>query len=409
MNYACYITGFNYKYGIMLRNFTLLLFLLGFMNSCIEPYNVVVNKYKDLLVVDGCITNENKSHHIKLVRSIANLDETAVAEINAEVVITCSDGTREVLREVEPGVYKTDSISFVVEIGKTYKLTIRTSNGKRYYSEDCEILQPSEIDNVYYNRKNIISVENENVEGVGFFVDGRASKDTYLRWMYDEDWKFSIPYPTLIGFDENKVLKYLSPENHYCWKKSSSHEIIIQSLQNQTTSDVKGKEICFIPSDYTDRFYFKYALKIKQLSISKEEYEFWKKLKDSSEEVGDIFGTQPFSITGNIKSETDENEPVLGYFQAGSVTAKRIFLDYKDVNRLKLSLKKHQTSCILDTVVIGYEGLNTLYSIYDEFVLNRGYAVHDQLELGGGLLLCQPECSDCSLTGSPKKPSFWED
>jgi len=393
----------------MLRDITLLFFLLVFMNSCVEPYNIQVNGYKDLLVVDGQITDENKSHHVKLTRSIANLDEIPVAETNAVVVISCNDGTSEVLKEFEPGVYETDSVNFIVKIGDIYTLLIQTSNGKKYHSEKCEILEPTEIDRVYFDRNDVISVNNEALEGISFFVDGKAPEDAYLRWMYDGGWKFSVPYPTRIGFDENNELEHIRSKNRYCWKKSSSNEILIQSLQNQNSDELKGKEVCFIPSDNTDKFNLKYAINIKQLRISKKEYEFFDKLKESSEEVGDISGTQPFTIEGNIKSDSDENEPILGYFQTGSVTSSRVFIDHEEALSLTLSLRDNTPYCPLDSVLLDNDKFKFLYDIYEEYDVNGDKRIFDVLPLNAGLLLVYPRCCDCSVTGSLKKPLYWED
>lgn len=397
----------------MLRNITLLFFLLVLMSSCVEPYNVVVTKYKDLLIVDGQITNENKSHQVKLTRSVANLDEIPALETDAVVIISCSDGTNEVLKEVEPGVYQTDSVSFVVKVGNVYKLLIQTSNGKSYHSDECEIPEPTEIENVYFSKNTIVSANNEVYEGVSFFVDGNAPKDAYLRWMYTEDWEFSIPYPSLINFDENKELIKIPIENEFCWKKSDSYEIIIQSQKNQGSSEVKGKEICFIPSNNTDRFNLKYAINIKQLRISEKEFVFWNKLKESSEDVGDIFGTQPFTIESNVRSDNDNDEPVLGYFQTGSIVSKRIFIDYDDVTELKLELKNSELYCLTDTIEVDYYWFYSMYDIYEEYILKRDYEVYDRIEgvIGepDALIIVQPYCNDCSLNGSSKKPLFWED
>lgn len=393
----------------MLRNITLLFFLLVYMSSCVEPYNVVVSKYKDLLVVDAQITNENKSHEVKLTRSIANLDVTPTLETDAVVIISCDDGTNEILKEVEPGVYKTDSVNFIVKVGGVYTLSIQTSNGKKYHSDKCEILEPTEIDRVYFDRNELISVNNESLEGISFFVDGKAAENSYLRWMYEEGWKFSVPYPTRIGFDENNKLKHIPSKNRYCWKKSSSNQILIQSLQSQNTTEIKGKEVCFIPSDNTDKFNMKYAINIKQLRISKKEYDFLDKLKESSEEVGDISGTQPFSIKGNIISDTDEDEPVLGYFQTGSVTSSRVFIDHDEALSLPLFLRDNTPYCPLDTVLLDNERYKVLYDIYEKFDINGSKRVFDVLPLNSGLLFVYPRCCDCSVTGSLKKPLYWED
>jgi len=390
----------------MLKKIVFSFLLVGFISSCLDPYSVDVEESKDLLVVDACITNENRSHQVKLTRSIPNLGEVPKVETNALVTISCNDGTQEILKEYYPGVYKTDSLNFVVKIGKVYTLSIQISNGKKYSSEECEILEPSEIDKIYYERQNVVSSKNESMEGISFFIDGNTSKSQYLRWMYEEDWKFSAAYPNLITFDENKNFIRLPVKNYYCWKKSESNDISIYSLRNQNSTEVKGKKICFIPSDNTDRFNFKYAIQIKQLSISKKEYEFWDKLKNLSENVGDVFGSQPSTLVGNIKSDDDKNEPVLGYFQTGSVASKRIFIDYDDVVDLKLELRNNQPDCIIDTVVVDGENFNSYYDIFEEYVLNGNkkiYSLYDH-----SVLLVTPKCCDCSLTGTSKKPKFWE-
>lgn len=394
----------------MLKKNFFLLFFLVFAISCIDSYNVEVKNHENLLVVDALITNENKSHTVKLSRSIKNLDEVSKMETNAFVSIVCSDGAVESLKEVDPGIYVTDSLKFVVEVGKKYQLLISTSNGSKYSSNECEILEPTEFDRVFYKKNEKVTVNNEVIEGVSFFVDGRAVPDAYLRWIFEEDWKFSIAYPTRIGFDENEDMIYIPIKNYYCWKNSISNEIITQSLKNQNSTEIKGKEVCFVPSDNNDRFTYKYAIKIKQLHISQMEFEFWNKLKESSENVGDVFGTQPFSVEGNIKADGDKSERVLGYFQAVSVVSKRIFIDYTDVANLELTLKNTGQSCPLDTVLVNKKN-PTLYKLYEEFVLNKGFSLYDKLDDENkiGLLLSRQKCSDCSLTGSNEKPSFWED
>lgn len=388
----------------MLRNIYCLL-LIGILNSCVVPYNLDEEGYKDLLTVDAQITNENKSHFVKLSRSIANLNESPEVETNAVVRIQCNDGTEEILKEIESGVYRTDSTKFVVKVGNTYKLLIKTSNGKSYSSNECEILKPSKIDRIYSERKEVVDVNNEILEGVGIFVEGKGYSGSYLRWTYEEDWMFMTPHHYYTILDENSVASSGIVKDIYCWKKSSSNEIAIHSFQGQDSFDLKGNEVCFIPSDNTDRFMEKYAINIKQLSISKEEYEYWNKLQITSEEVGDVFGTQPFSVIGNIKSEIDEKELVLGYFQTGSVTAKRIYFDYKDVDRLELSLKNSIQNCELDTLKIS-ERYPTPYSLYERFVLKGDRMIYPNSD---ALLSAPSICFECSLTGSPKKPSFWED
>jgi hypothetical protein len=374
-----------------------------------DPYDVKVKDYEDLLVVDALLTNEDKSHSVKLSRSIANLGDQPKLIENAVVTILCDDGTKEILKEVQPGVYKTDSINFKTEIGKKYQLEIQTTNGKRYQSTECVLLPESEIKNIYYQKGSYITDNDQEVFGVDFFLDGDSEKDSYLRWMFEETWKFHTQYATLVGFNENKELIGIPPVNYFCWKNERSNQIVVHSLKNQSSTELKGKKICFVQAGENDRFNMKYSILIKQLAISQEEYNFWNKLKASTEDVDDIFGTQPFSISGNVKNVNDDKEPVLGYFQVGTVVSKRLFLDYIAVKNLGLDKVYYSETCKLDTINADGKPYTNLYDIYYDNVLNGGYGLHDALPGGGGLLLCLPECVDCTLTGSNKKPIFWED
>ncbi|WP_282125338.1 DUF4249 domain-containing protein [Marinifilum flexuosum] len=380
--------------------------------KCVDPYHVSVTNDKKMLVVDALITNENKSHFVKLSRSKTNIDEENVMETGAFVSITGDNGENEVLKETKPGVYKTDSTKFIVRVGGKYILSIITSEGKHYESQECEILQPSVINNVYYKPDTIIDGNNKEVEGLRFYVNGSSVNNNYLRWLCDEKWKFKVPYATKIAFNEKKQIYSIPEKNKYCFKAFASYEISIQALNEYTSDQIVGKSACFIPTNYNDRFQIKYSISIKQLSISAEEYEFWSKMKKVNEDGGDMFGIQPFSIPSNIVSMDDDSEQVLGYFQTGGVASKRLFISRAEARDLGLRLL-YDDGCVLDTVMVS-ERLKTVYDLYEKYILTDGYGLYDQPtdQMGfplDGLLIVSKRCTDCRLRGSNKKPLFWED
>lgn len=382
--------------------------------SCMDPYKVDISNSENLLVVESLITDENKSHVVKISRSISDLGDVYTSEENATVIIVCNDGTEEVLTEKSPGFYVTDSLKFKVIVGNSYKLKIKTKNGDTYESDDCKMLPASTIDRVYYERKVITDVNDELIEGIQFFVDGKAGSDSYVRWLYEEVWKFAVPYPQYVTFVDNEKkdsmeLVSISPQNVYCWKKSESQEIEVHSLGNQSSSLLQGKNVCFIPTGINDKFNIKYSINIKQLSISREEYNYLNKLKESTEDVDDLFGSQPYSVQGNIKNIENADEPVLGYFQMGAVSSKRVFVSWQDAMDLGLQNVIVLESCPTDTIYIDGDNFKDLYSIYEYFVLNGELVLHDRELLPTGLILTEPQCADCRLTGSPKRPEFWED
>lgn len=384
--------------------------------SCLEPYDVNVSDYEDLLVVDALITDEAKNHRVYLSRSVPNLDETPEVESGALVVITDENNVEEVLTEISPGVYETDQLQFVARIGGTYTLSIITRNGDKYRSSPCTILPVTNIDNVHFKAgKEWNSDKTTELLGINILVDGRAFEGGYVRWMYDEDWKFRTPFPSRMRYDYSiDDWEYILPENNICWKDNESDEVVIHSFSNQNQPDIKNWKVCFVPSETTDKLTVRYSINVKQLSISQDEYEFWNKLKISTEGVGDVFGTQPFSISGNITNIADDKEPVLGYFQTGSVVSKRIFINRKEITEMGLPVFRYDQGCRLDTIKVDGMAYTSALEIYEKLVLTGAYSLFDAVyaETGfgiSGLLLTNPVCSDCTLTGESQQPDFWEE
>lgn len=377
--------------------------------GCIEPYEVNTNSYSDLLVVDALITNENKNHTVRLTRSTSGVNGIPRKEAGALVIINGSDGSEEVLTEIKSGFYETDKQQFIVKEGVEYTLSIRTANGDEYKSDPCKVLAAIPIDKVHYNKKTNL---NGN-QSLAIMVNGALQDDQYLRWTYEEDWKFRVPYPTAIAFNANQEVVTVEPENVFCWKKASSNSIVIHSSQNLTSSVFENKIITSFRTDVSDKLTVRYSILVKQLHISEDEYKFLSKLKQSTEESDDFFGQQPYSVSGNIKSLSNPKESVLGYFQVGAVSSERVYIDATDVLGLGLPLAPSTSGCQVDTIFNDGIAFNTPYEIYESLVARGSFRMHTALFQPGeydvvlGLILTRPACADCTVTGSEHKPDFW--
>jgi len=383
--------------------------------SCIEPYEVNNQGYRNLLVVDGLITNENKTHTVFLSRSPANSDQKAIAVTDASVSISDDLGKVTVLSEKNAGSYQTDSTSFLPEIGRIYQLHISTTDGESYLSVPCKMLPQTSITNIYYKKDkqwNLNSTE-EN-EGLGIYLDGQGIDSLFVKWAYQEDWKFKVDLPSSYSYDSNRELDIHAPFNVQCWKKNVSNDILLYSFKDQADAEIKGKQLLFIPTMISDKLTIRYSLLVKQMTISKEEYNYWQNLKNSTEDVGDIFGRQPFSIIGNITNVTNTKEPVLGYFQVASVVSNRFYINSPVVPELNLPYYKSPFTCTLDSFFVGKNDYKSDYDIYKKEVLNGPYMLFEPIynPFGTaiiGLILTERRCSDCTTAGSNKKPDFWED
>ena len=78
-----------------------------FFSNCIEPFNASFDKYENLLVIDGIITDEAGPYTVKITRSSSteNIEYNYVH--SAVVIISDNEGNSETLTEIESGVYST--------------------------------------------------------------------------------------------------------------------------------------------------------------------------------------------------------------------------------------------------------------------------------------------------------------
>lgn len=398
----------------MIKNILPFLLIFLLFSTCVEPYQVDTEGYRDLLVVDALITNENKTHLVSLTRSTPNINQKAVKVTGAIVEIRDDLGNVQWLTEKWNGIYVTDSTRFIPQVGRTYKLFIKTTDGKEYQSTACKMLPQTEISRIYFKKDK--QWDNNNInenEGIGIFLDGKSPEGAYIRWTFQEDWKFRITFPISYKFISDKQVEWMTPVNVECWKKNNSVNISIHSFSDQMNPEIKEKQILFIPTEHTDRLTIRYSVLVKQMTISQEDYDFLKKLQSSTEDVGDIFGKQPYTINGNIANINDNKEPVLGYFQVASVASQRLYINASETFGLDLPYYKSGIECDLDTFWVGLE-FKTAYDIYKKKVVPGNYAIFEpiydlKLTTVIGLVLSNAICADCTLTGSNKKPQFWED
>lgn len=410
-----------------LKKFLSLLVVFFTFYSCLEPFDATVgNRSTSLLVVDGLISNEDVPHFVKLTRTISNIDQEIIKETGAVVAIEDDNGIQSVFTEIEDGIYQINSSEFIGVPGNTYHVNIKTKDGKQYQSDPILMKPPSEIDEVYFvPGNNSTGAKNKSLNGLGIYVSGHINTDEieYLRWSYEEDWKFQVPFAPIEVPNPDNTWRPVDSKK-YCWKSSVSSEIQLHSFRNQTNKSVLGKELYFIVADETDKLIIRYSTKIKQYSISKEEYEFWNKLEQTNPDVGNIFGVQPFTIRGNIKNVNNSDEVVLGFFQVAGCSTERMYIDFPEIQDLRLHMKDRYITCSYDSLMLDKlnEGsapenpaFGSIYDIYDHYVLSGDLNYELAFPIFQsplsqkvvGLALSSKQCTDCTLEGNIQPPDFW--
>ena len=392
------------------------------MASCIDLYKPNLKNYKSHLVVEGVISNENASYNINLHRT-TNVNGASSEKVNdANVYITDGDGIKTILQNCDDGNYKTDSSAFRGIIGKKYTLNILTSDGEEYRSDECTLLPVASIDSTYYEKGEEIS-GNLGVSSTGLKIFLNTSLDSgasqYFRWTFNETWKFLIPYPPtykcLMVLDEETYLfEQIAVVKDICWRENQSTEILINSLSSGLTNFINKQSIQFIDPVKSDRLTQQYSILIKQYSLSEKEFNFWKNLKKAGEAGEDIFGSQPYQVSGNIHNVNDASESVAGFFSVSALSQKRIYITARELDQLYLP--HYKTDCREIT-----KGPNdfparnppSFWEIYNKIMRPEDYTfirpIFNPDKTLRLLVYATKYCSLCEFNGITSRPDFWVD
>jgi hypothetical protein len=277
------------------------------------------------------------------------------------------------------------------------------------------------IDSVYYAKDEVVnSTLNTTVTGIGVYLDSdeEIGGNTYFRWEYEEIWKFQVPSQKKYNYINDRVIIPLTNVSEYCWKSNKSGGILIGSVLPGLTDSIKKMPVTFIQPDQSDRLTIQYSILVRQMSVTKKEFDFWSNLKQVNEIRGSIYDTQPYSVISNIYNVDNPDERVLGYFSVSAVKEKRIYILPKDIYGMGLPQFNYDCqeyerspSDYMPNPATGKAF--TFDEIYDMFMAAGGLIFVRPIYTGQNqlykLVFVPVQCSDCSLTGSVSKPDFWTD
>jgi Domain of unknown function (DUF4249) len=401
------------------------LIIVFILCTCIDPYNPKLSYYASLLVVDGLVTDANTSYTVRLSRTFQDLNSTPPPVSDATVFITDDAGNSSNLIDEGSGIYKTDSTQFNGIPGRTYILHIKTSDGSEYESDACLMNPVPGIDSIYFAKdQQLVNNGTQSQDGISIYLNSKeGDNNQYYRWAYEETWKFKVPNPKVFNYiktsdPNNPIFMPITDVKEFCWKNKQSDEILIRSISEGQPNKISKQPILFIATGESDRLLLQYSILIKQYSISKNEFDFWNNLKQINEIGGDIFAKQPYTVISNIKNINNPNEHVLGYFQVSAVSQQRENVLYRDVALMGLPFYSYPcrtweynpgdfaTPCNCPPPT--WDDVYWHLSIIEDytFIEPKFNQVSDILL---ELVFTRPECANCELNGTSKRPDFWID
>lgn len=381
------------KYNIYTKGVFLLILLYS---NCISEFDPPSQGYENLLVVEAFLSDSDEPFQVNLSRSTP-IDTTAfIPETGASIILLSESGEGYSLQEKEPGIYLSDlSINPMPGIG--YKLNIITSRSDTYESDLVVMRETPEIDSVTFEYEERPTFGNV---GVQIYVNTHdpSNNTRYYRWDWDETWTFYTPFWSSV-FWEDGVIQYQTENINFCWLFDESTKIVISTTSNLTQDVVSEFPLLYVSND-TDRLKNKYSLNVRQYSLSEKSYNYWNEIQKSTESLGTLFDPQPSTVLGNIYNLNDPDEIVLGYFDAATVTEKRIFISVRD---LPPTIFPNYYQYCMDSLV----GVRQV-----EEMIQSGYTLYaEEPNMFGGVdyrMANAPGCVDCTLRGTNIRPEYWQ-
>lgn len=367
-----------------MKTFKYLLLIILMLTGCVVQFVPEAGDYKDYIVVDALITDQNNTYKIEISKT-APLGETfsRLPVTGGQVTITDDLGNNFQFTEALSGQYISDSLAFRGQVGRSYTLHIK-ADGHQYESMPVEMKPVPPIDSLYAEIIDNNTYEfGKIVQGYQVYLDTHdpTNECKFFRWDFAETWEFHIPY-----FFETIV-------NTTCWKSAPSKEIYIENTSSLIEDRVSGFPLNFITTE-TDRLTRKYSILLRQYSLNEDEFNYWDKLKRITEEVGGLYDVVPVSIESNIFCTDSPEEKVLGYFSVSSVSTKRLFI--KSALR---GFPDFYKSCPFDTVSVR-ESIPFLNITV--FILQYYDPMQSQY-----ILTLDKRCVDCTQSGTNKMPDYW--
>jgi hypothetical protein len=368
-------------------SYIILLSILLSFTSCITQFIPVIEEDKELLVVQGFITDQNETDTIKLSRSLPlGLKKDARPVKGCFVTISDDKGTTVSLSEISAGTYITPE-SFRAIVGNTYTLHINANqafNNYNYESAPMKMKAVPPIDSIYYEKTVIEKADGyfKGVDGCQIYLDTHDPLNNcrFYRWDFSETWVLRLLFPVV---------------NMTCWISDKSNSINIKSTIAFDEDRVAKHPVNYI-TNVTDRLQRKYSINVNQYSLNQDEYQYWEKIQNISDQVGGLYDLIPSSVQGNMSCIEDPGQKVLGYFSVSAKSSKRIFI--KDSFE---GIIDRYNNCVLDTIpYIDPPGLGvTVWIINDSRFALPPFRV----------LTDKKGCADCTVRGTNIKPSYWQD
>lgn len=312
------MTSRTTKYVRPLVVFSLIFFLLS---SCIEKLDFFDENQEVQLVIYGLLTDTYE-------RQIVSVSKTSAVGLapmgvrDARVSLLTASGDRYRYNSTGSGEYILEGFAAIE--GESYALEVILED-KVYISkyEKMPDLLADDTISFEFNKEPFRTETPESVFTVISETTLPSSSDPiYLRWTVEETYFWPLLYFPGTGFPP--------PPPPPCFISDVIEPNRINLFDGSGSSSRKGNFV--LGKRLVDNsFLYPFFVSVRQLSINREAYEYWEKIKIVINNQGSLFDIPPAPVIGNISNVEDQNEIVLGFFEVAKTKVTRIYTTRADV------------------------------------------------------------------------------
>lgn len=275
----------------MMRLLIVFSIILG-LTSCQDVIDLDLPATDPQLVVEGWLTNEPVEQQVRLSLSAPYFENAELARQSGALVVLF-DGENPVDTFMETGgasgLYAS---SFQLQAGGVYSVYIGLPDGRQYQSVP-QVLKPvPPIDSIYAEFREESPFEDE---GYYVFINTRepAGAGDHYRWRQYingelQNAPFDLNYASDEFVDGNPIIGF---------------EVATQAAQAGDT------------------------VRIDQMTISREAFDFLVQVQNQTAFVGSLFDTPPAPIPGNLRNLNDPEDQPLGFLGISGLTFAELVIE----------------------------------------------------------------------------------
>lgn len=304
-------------------------------NSCIEPYEFVVEDESPGFVIDGYITNTSYLQSLSYpsdgelmqvkISYTSDVDNVENSEISgAKVWLQDKAGNQwNYSSEGNTGNYYLSDPDFKALQGVDYQIVVVLPQGDTIKSTWERL--PHNIDlpmgdirfeeitkNVYQFIQGERTIVNQ--KGVDVMIElpeNDSDQPVHYHWEFQPTWIYIAPLASSTSIYRK------------CW---ASNQVFLSDYQlHQDLNGGYKNRLFYLPTEYNERIFHKLSVLVVQQILSEDYYNYWSEIKAQADRGG-LFAEPPYNLKTNLSSSNPDVR-VNGYFAVVAEQAKRWYFD----------------------------------------------------------------------------------